>query len=199
LLPQLSSTSTAHIDYGAHFGGAISGAVVAALLLKTWPETERIPQLRTVAAGISMLGAILFVVSAGIAISNYPKYDIVLIPQAEFPKTAAERQARAETLATRYPNDPRSHMYLAENLTAAKDDAGAERELRVALVKAQALSAILGSQVEHAARAVLAIFLAERGRRDEAKDLARSACSAPPGAKSTDNILKLLAAQHLCD
>jgi membrane associated rhomboid family serine protease len=73
LLP-LFSTSSVHIDYGAHFGGAISGAVVAALLLKFWPETERIPQLRKVAAAASIIGAILFVASACIVIANYPTY-----------------------------------------------------------------------------------------------------------------------------
>ena len=52
LFPLFSSASTEHIDYGAHAGGALSGAVLAAVLLKFWPPTERIPQLRKVAAGI---------------------------------------------------------------------------------------------------------------------------------------------------
>jgi membrane associated rhomboid family serine protease len=74
LLPLFSSNSVIHIDYGAHFGGALSGAVVAAFLLKFWPETERIPQLRKVAAATSIVGAILFVASACIVIANYPTY-----------------------------------------------------------------------------------------------------------------------------
>lgn len=73
LLPLLS-TSRVHIDYGAHFGGALSGAVVAAVLLKFWPETERIPQLRKVAAATSIVGAVLFVASACIVIANYSTY-----------------------------------------------------------------------------------------------------------------------------
>jgi rhomboid protease GluP len=199
LLPLFSSTSTAHIDYGAHFGGALSGAAVAALLLKSWPATERIPQLRTVAAGVATIGAILFVVSAGIALANYPKYDIAVIPQAELPRTAADRQARAANLAARYPDDPRSHLYVGEALAAAKDNAGAERELRLALTNAQAHSAIFGSQLELITRGILALFLAEQDRRDEAKELARPTCSAPAGDKAIDNFLKLLAGQHLCD
>lgn len=70
----LFSTSSVHIDYGAHFGGALSGAVVAAFLLKFWPETERIPQLRKVAIATSIVGAILFVASVCLVIANYPTY-----------------------------------------------------------------------------------------------------------------------------
>jgi hypothetical protein len=55
LLPIFSSSSVGHIDYGAHFGGAIAGAAAAALLLKFWPKTARIPQARTVAAGIAIV------------------------------------------------------------------------------------------------------------------------------------------------
>jgi membrane associated rhomboid family serine protease len=73
LLP-VFSTSSVHIDYGAHFGGALSGAVIAAFLLRFWPETERIPQLRKVAAAISVVGAILFVASACVVVANYPTY-----------------------------------------------------------------------------------------------------------------------------
>jgi membrane associated rhomboid family serine protease len=73
LLP-LFSTSSVHIDYGAHFGGAIGGAVITAFLLKFWPKTERIPQLRKVAATASIVGAILFVASACIVVANYPTY-----------------------------------------------------------------------------------------------------------------------------
>lgn len=73
LLP-LFSTSSVHIDYGAHFGGAIGGAVATAFLLRFWPDSERIPQLRKVAAAISIVGTILFVASAGIVIAEYPTY-----------------------------------------------------------------------------------------------------------------------------
>lgn len=77
LFPFLSASSQ-HIDYGAHFGGALSGALVAVFLLKFWPETERIPQLRKVAATVSVVGALLFVASASIVIANYSSYRAAL-------------------------------------------------------------------------------------------------------------------------
>ena len=198
LFPLFSSASTEHIDYGAHAGGALSGAVLAAVLLKFWPPTERIPQLRKVAAGISIVGAILFVASAGIAAANYPKYDVAVIPNAELPKSAADRQAHAADLAKRYPGDPRSHLFLGDALDAAKDKAGAERELRLALSTAQAHPVLFGPQVE-ISRAVLAIFLAQQGKQDEAKDVAGPACSSLAGKPAAEKLLKLLTDQHLCD
>jgi rhomboid protease GluP len=198
LLPLFSTTAIGRIDYGAHFGGALSGAILAVLLLKAWPQAQRIPQLRTVAAGISIVGALLFVTSAGIAVGNYSKYDVVLIPQEEMPTSAADRQARGAGLAEQYPDDPRSHFYLAEALAASKDEAGAERELRVALDDAQRHSVMFRPQLEFAIRSALAGFLAEQGRQDEAKDIAHPVCSAA-GDKDIDNLLKLVVSQHLCD
>lgn len=198
LFPLFSSASTEHIDYGAHVGGALSGAMLAGVLLKFWPPTERIPQLRKVAAGISIAGAILFVASAGIAVANYPKYDIAVIPNAELPKSAADRRARAADLAKRYPDDPRSHLFLGDALDAAKDNAGAERELRLALSTAQAHPVIFAPQVE-VSRAVLGLFLAQQGKRDEAKDIAGPACSSLAGKKGAEKLLQLLTDQHLCD
>ncbi|MFT4277015.1 MAG: rhomboid family intramembrane serine protease [Rhodopseudomonas sp.] len=76
LIPSLIplATSGVQIDYGAHFGGALSGALVAAVLLKFWPETERIPQLRKVAATVSGLGVTLIAASALIVAANYPTF-----------------------------------------------------------------------------------------------------------------------------
>ena len=199
LLPLFSTTSIGRIDYGAHFGGAISGAILAMLLLKVWPQTQRIPQLRTLAAGISIVGAVLFVASAAIAVGNYSKYDVALIPQDELPKTTADRQARAAALAERYPGDPRSHLFLGEAAAASGDNAGAEQEWRIALTDAQRLSAMFGAPLELVIRAVLALLLADENRQSEARDIASPVCSAPAGNTSIDNLLKLLGDKHLCD
>jgi hypothetical protein len=87
---------------------------------------------------------------------------------------------------------------LATSLDAAKDKAGAERELRLALSTAQAHPVLFGPQVE-VSRAVLAIFLAQQGKQDEAKDIAGPACSSLAGKPAAEKLLKLLTDQHLCD
>jgi len=197
LLPLISSASTAHIGYGAHFGGAVAGAAITALLLKFWPETERIPQLRKLATAISIAGAFLFINCGWDAAANYPKYAIGLIPA--LPKTQAERREWAPVLVRHFPDDPRSHVLYGEALAAAKDNAGAERELRLALSNAQRTRAIFGPNLELSIRVSLALLLAAESRRAEAKDLAHPVCLAVSGIKGREKLTMPLISQHLCD
>ncbi len=199
LLPLFSTGSVLHIDYGAHFGGAIAGAAVALPLLKFWPEAVRIPQLRRLAATIAIVGGLLFVVSVGMVTISYSQHDVALIPQAEIPRTQAEITERATALVQKYPNDPRSHFYLGQALAAANDSAGAERELRLASAKATAHIAVLGARAELVFRGTLAVFLSEQGKRDEARNLARGMCAALADDKSAATLVKALAAENLCN
>jgi membrane associated rhomboid family serine protease len=74
LLPFLQGSTVGRIDYGAHIGGTLSGAALALVLLKGWPEGARIPQFRKAAVCICAIGALLFVASGALAIANYPKF-----------------------------------------------------------------------------------------------------------------------------
>jgi rhomboid protease GluP len=199
LLPLASTSAVGQIDYGAHFGGAIAGALLAAILLKAWPQTEPLPRLRWLSAGILYLGVVLFAGSAGFAVINYPKYDVALIPPAEMPKTAADQQAQGASLVARYPKDPRSHLFLGQSLAASHDNAGAERELRTALAGAQAHPTMFGPQLEPISRGILAALLLDEGKRDEAKTIAQPLCAAPPGGQAVTNLRKLVHDQHLCE
>jgi membrane associated rhomboid family serine protease len=87
LVPSFSSSTGVHIDYGAHFGGALAGAALALILLRLWPKTAFIPQARRTAAIIATVSVVLFVGSAGIAIKNYPLYAAALTPPAKLPAT----------------------------------------------------------------------------------------------------------------
>jgi hypothetical protein len=122
----------------------LGGAILGGVLLTRWPETARIPQARMLAAGTAIIGGVLFAASAAAAIAHYPTYASAVIPPSELPKTAADIRAHAAALAASYPDDPRSHLYLSQVLVDAKDYAGAERELRLALADAQAIRQCLG-------------------------------------------------------
>jgi rhomboid protease GluP len=202
LLPLATSTAANPvIDYGAHFGGALSGALVALFLVATWPNSARLPAFRTLAAAVAALGAVSFVgCSAAIAV-QYPRYKQLsgLIPQSELPKTAAEMQAKAADLVEHYPGDPRSHMGRGLTLVTAHDLAGAERELRTALVLAGDLGRVLGPAFENTLRVMLASVLIDEGRAAEAKEAVRAACRAPAAERPTPQLQKLLADQHLCE
>ena len=198
MLPMLSTVSGMHVDYGAHVGGAIGGAVMGAIMLAAWSGTERVPRLRPVAAGLSAIGALLLLVSTGIAAETYPKYNVSLIPQAQLPTDASGRRTRAAELIRQYPGDPRAHLFLAEALMVSGDKAGAEPEARKALDLAHAEVSLLGIQMEYAARGSLAALLSDEGKRDEAKEIARPFCEAPQ-EKRLEAMRKLLTAQKICD
>jgi membrane associated rhomboid family serine protease len=124
LLPFLQISSIGRIDYGAHIGGALSGAVLALLLLRNWPESARIPQLRTAAALISAIGAILFVASSGLAIANYARIAHTLQgarPAAPSPPTdilsdhGPNRVACDAKWAQQQPHDPAAYRTFLQN------------------------------------------------------------------------------------
>jgi len=198
LLPSLSGATGVHVDYGAHAGGALAGAALTTALLRAWPETAMVPQWRRAAAIIATAGVVLFAGSAGLVLAHYPDYNIAVIPQNELPRTAQQYREWGAPLVARYPEDPRSHLYLGSSLEAAGDDAGAERELRLALTKAEAHPAVFGPEQALISRGMLARFLARWGHVDEAKTVARRTCMA-----SDNDVLQkfvaMLAAEHLCD
>lgn len=64
LLPVISASAGLHIDYAAHFGGAVAGGLLAALLLRLWPNEAAVPRFGSVAATL----AALYALAAGLAI-----------------------------------------------------------------------------------------------------------------------------------
>jgi membrane associated rhomboid family serine protease len=109
LLPSFSN-STVHIDYGAHFGGALAGVVLALALRRSWPETAFVPQWRRGAAIVTIASLVLFLGSAGIVIDNYPRYKAALASPTNLPATT-ERSTDGHGRAT----------YLRGNSTMSSD------------------------------------------------------------------------------
>ncbi len=200
LLPLAASGGT-HVDYGAHFGGMLSGGLVALLLLRSWPETARLPGFRDVAAGIGVAGLIVIAVSAVATAETFPRYGRLagLIPENEQPENQREGMKRAAALVARFPDDPRAHFYQGAALEAARDYAGAESELRIALREAEDLRFYLGPKMPSVLRAYLAGVLLEDGRQAEAKETAQPLCTAPPEAAPPAPLRKLLTDHRLCD
>lgn len=203
LLPLLTTPSGGQIDYGAHFGGAISGALVALFLLKSWPGTSSLPRFRGVAATIAAVGLLVTGASVVMAAANYPAYKAIfsLIPANEVPKTQQEilDRDRATRLLARYPQDPRTHLYMGEVLFMAADHSGAEKELRIGLEQAEKLRSLLKRQLGDHIRVTLAQVLIADNRREEARDIARSLCQTPPETTLDPETQRILAANHLCD
>jgi rhomboid protease GluP len=97
LLPLFSLNSGIHIDYGAHIGGALSGAALATVFFLHWPSTDRIPQLRAVAAGIAIVGAVLLTASTGIAIGKFSPSSVAALPPTNASVPPTQLPAHVDT------------------------------------------------------------------------------------------------------
>ncbi len=201
LIPSLLPLATGQIDYGAHLGGALGGTLAMLFLLKTWPSASRLPRFNGLAAGIAAIGIVLVGASLVEVGRHFPETQsrIALIPPNQVPKTQAEWQARASDLVELYPQDPRAHTYRGVNLAQAKDYAGAERELRLALTQAENLHSFFQPKFENGIRAALALVLSEENRWSEGKDIVLPACQAQSADRPPEELQKLLFNQHLCN
>jgi rhomboid protease GluP len=71
LLPLVYAARGGKVDYAAHSGGAIAGAVAAYILLKRWRHTDALPGLHRVAIAIISLGLLGTLVAGAAVPWNY--------------------------------------------------------------------------------------------------------------------------------
>jgi hypothetical protein len=89
------------------------------ILLGNWPDTERLPRLRWLAAGIAAAALVATLVTVAIVANSLIKVrhevDLraMLIPNSQLPRTDAEIKSQVESLAARYPRDPRPRLFRA--------------------------------------------------------------------------------------
>jgi rhomboid protease GluP len=179
LLPLANALHSGRVDYAAHFGGAIGGAVVGLVLLAIWPRSEATPRLKPLATVIALAGAVALVYPVISVLQGYQAvaFTAQLIPLDKYPKNAVEMRARASQLIAQYPHDPRPRFTRAADLLDARDFAGAEREARAALADENLWASILPPLVGNGLRVFLAVAI-NRDRPQEALTTARPACVA---------------------
>jgi rhomboid protease GluP len=200
LIPASQGAAAMHVDYGAHFGGALIGLVLGLLLVRTWRDAAPLPGFRTGAATFAAIATLLFATSAYAVAQRYPSYEILadLIPAARYPHGAAQTASRSASLLAAYPRDPRSHTIAAVLSLRRGDKAGAERELRTALSLAETSAFIFGPAFANTIRAALADTILEEGRRAEAAAVAHEACIAEGGAVPAPQVMTALQKTGLC-
>jgi rhomboid protease GluP len=188
LLP-LASAAKVKVDYGAHVGGAIAGAIAAYVLLNFWQERDSRPGFRWVAISIVALG-FTGALTAGIAIPlKYHSWTATsqLIPPEQLPKKDSDiQETTAKRLLEKYPNDPRSHFYEAVVLIRNHDLSNAEHELRAALAEEFVMKEVLAPSFNLYVQSALALVLSDEHRLDDAKQSAAAGCqdrSSPPFGK----------------
>ena len=202
LLPLATTTAGAmQIDYGAHFGGALAGAGLGLLLLRTWPAASRLPRFRQMARAIAVVGVLFVGVGGATAAVRYATYLplAVMIPADQLPKTSAEIRQQGEALVTRYPDDPRSHMFAGIAALAVQDYHRSEREMQTAMQEAPRFRTLLDREFSNNASVLLAAAFQADGQHQLAKDAARTACQALPAGHLRPQMATLLSQEHLCE
>jgi rhomboid protease GluP len=196
LIPHGASHSAAATDYGAHFGGAITGVIMAAMLLACWRSRDATPSLPRVAGTIVALGLFAASYSAAANAHEYRIYNLqrLLIPSAEIPRDFAAIVARAPALFKQYPRDPRARFYQAVALVQAKDLAAAEAQMRIALTEQDILRVLLVPTAKGHLQAYLALILIDEHRKEEGRELAKAGC-----LDSSESLQPALLESGLCD
>jgi rhomboid protease GluP len=180
MIPLFGGLAGETIDYAAHFGGALGGAAIGAILAALWPRRDRLPPYRKIALALAAAG-LLGVLYSGIQVAkDYNAEELGLasnlIPAQQIPDDVAAAKAKSEEFVRAYPRDPRSHMYRALSLMGAGDSQGAEREWEAALGEQKMLHAFFKPELEDFLRANLAASMKENGREAEARQTAKPLC-----------------------
>jgi rhomboid protease GluP len=184
LIPLATHRSGGSIDYGAHIGGAIAGALAALAIFSSWHPTQVMPPFRRIALGIALAGALAVTGSFGMIGKNYAQTtDILqgvglLVPNADLPKDQEQWQAHLDEFEKKYPRDPRVQINLALRHRERNELAGAEAALRKAVAEDKLIKTMFSSntRIDIIARALLAEILVNDGRRQQALEIAAPVC-----------------------
>ena len=197
LAPLLFGAS-GHVDYYAHSAGAVTGAVAGGLMSAFWPTDEDRPNFTRQAAAAALIALAAALVSCGFAARQYASHGeraAQFIPSAEIPDGFKVNGGKATELLARYPGDPRSHIAQAMVYLRTRELASAEAELRKAL--ALASTDFAGQPVVALTQTLLAVVIAEQGRRGEAKAMAGGLCR--DGGEDTEKLRGMLGRAKLCE
>lgn len=188
------------VDYAAHAGGAITGAVIAIILCECWPGDERRPRGSFVILLVPVAYFSLGVIGLGYVARDYPSRarqimteHVTYMPDDKLPKSMKLSDADTADLVSNYPKDPRAHLFRGYSVAIAGRFSAAEYEFRTALDLFTPDLHLSGAEL---ARALLAVVLAAQHRLPEAHDVATPLC--PPSRQAAE-IAKLLTDSHVCE
>jgi rhomboid protease GluP len=190
LLP-LAFGASGNTDYYAHAGGALAGAALAMTPWLAFWSYESLPRGAIMTLPAAFAGSLL---CAGFAAAHYASNmadAAQYIRASELPANGEEVLSKSLDLVTRYPKDPRAHLFRAIFLMEKQSFAAAEAEARTAL--SLAASDVAGGAVRSSAPGVLAVVLNAQGRVSEAKAMAVESCRAKAG-----EVRRILEKTKLC-
>jgi membrane associated rhomboid family serine protease len=190
LLP-LAFGASGNVNYYAHAGGALAGAALAITPWLAFWSYDSLPR----SAGMTLLAGLAgSLVCAGFAAAHYSSYmadAVQYIRASEAPANAEEMASRSLDLVTRYPKDPRAHLFRAIAFLEKASLNAAETEARTAI--SLAASDVAGGPVRSGAQGLMAVLLLAQGRTSEAKAMAVEPCRA-----KMPEVRRILQKQKLC-
>jgi rhomboid protease GluP len=190
LLP-LAFGASGNVNYYAHAGGAVAGGALAIMPWLAFWSYDSLPR----SAGITLLaGFVGSLICAGFAVAHYSSYmadAVQYIRASEAPANADEMARRSLDLVTRYPKDPRAHLFRAIFFLEKASLNAAEAEARTAM--SLAASDVAGGPVRNGAQGLMAVLLWAQGRNSEAKAMAVEPCRA-----KLPEVRRILQKQKLC-
>ncbi|MBI5532029.1 MAG: rhomboid family intramembrane serine protease [Deltaproteobacteria bacterium] len=189
LIPLATHRTGSAIDYGAHIGGAIAGALSAYALFRSWKPGQAAPPGRKLALTLAIGGAVAAVASFALIKTSYAKAvevleDVsLLIPNDDLPTDKEQWSVRMDNLVTRFPRDPRVQINLALRQLDRDDRKGAEQALRKAIAEEKLVKTMFAptTRIDVVARALLADILFSDGRVQEAREIAAPVCNRGEG------------------
>jgi rhomboid protease GluP len=201
LVPISRGAAALHVDYGAHFGGALFGVAVGLFLLLNWRDDAPLPRFGRSALVAALAGALCFAAAGLGATKTYGGFASLQagrIPAAELPHTGEEIMARSAKLAAAYPRDPLANFYDGVVKLHQGDPAGAEQRLRTGLAQSLAEPIQDRPALTNSIRGELALALLAEGHRPEAQAITREPCLAIGPNAPTAGILTDLNRHQLC-
>lgn len=192
LIP-LASMGGARVDYAAHFGGAVAGALAGLALWKTWDVGSPTPRGRGLAWGIAVLGMLGFAWGV-VGVAQTRGVATALAPQEALAPVASGRASPGEldALVRRWPRDPRVRFIRAASRINEGNAAGAEDDLRAAVAEERVLrTGFNDRRLEVEVRTLLAQVLVQRGEDAEARAVVAPVCRAGPGGREPTGLALL--------
>ncbi len=193
-----ASANHGHVDYGAHLGGAVAGAAMAALLSATWNKITRRPGLMPLAAGMGCTFGVAVVASFALTMYRAPVYAAErpqFIPQSQVPSDFREAMKHSSDWIEHYPSDPRGYFYKGLDFLGHDDAPGAAEQLRHALSLYSANQGNFTPAFGHNVRIALAIAIKAEGDTDAARAMANRSCNA---SDAPQQLLDLVKKQRIC-
>ncbi|MHB1845050.1 MAG: rhomboid family intramembrane serine protease [Deltaproteobacteria bacterium] len=181
LIPAFTGSSGAPVDLGAHFGGAIAGALVGLLLSASWRPEEPNPPWRGLARTLVLAAIAVLGVGAVESARAFPELilESQLAPEERFADFDSALKQSAE-LVREFPHDPRARYVRAISLAEAQKTVEAEGELRSGLAE-RLLRRAYEPKLEIGMRKLLGQLLGADGHGAEAAAAVAPACSLGTG------------------